>query len=62
MSISLRVNLRYNGTYRPAAIGYVNSAKQVSEVVKIGHDPGYNVVARSGGVSFGNHFAWLDFY
>ncbi|TEB26805.1 glucooligosaccharide oxidase [Coprinellus micaceus] len=54
MSISLRVNLRYNGTYRPAAIGYVNSAKQVSEVVKIGHesDLGYNVVARSGGHSY----------
>ncbi|KAJ3515603.1 hypothetical protein NMY22_g14414 [Coprinellus aureogranulatus] len=41
-------NLRYS--YQPAAVTYVNSAQQVSQVVKIGHDLGYNVVARAGGV------------
>ncbi|KAJ3542740.1 hypothetical protein NMY22_g3402 [Coprinellus aureogranulatus] len=46
------VNLRYEGAYQPAAVTYVNSAKQISEVVKIGHDLGYNVVARSGGHSY----------
>lgn len=44
------VNLRYS--YQPAAVTYVNSVQQVSDVVKIGHDLGYNVVARAGGVSF----------
>ncbi|KAJ3548899.1 hypothetical protein NMY22_g1086 [Coprinellus aureogranulatus] len=40
-------NLRYS--YQPAAVTYVNSAQQVSQVVKIGYDLGYNVVARAGG-------------
>ncbi|TEB28279.1 FAD-binding domain-containing protein [Coprinellus micaceus] len=43
-------NLRYS--YQPAAVTYVNSVQQVSEVVKIGYDLGYNVVARAGGHSY----------
>ncbi|KAJ3515601.1 hypothetical protein NMY22_g14413 [Coprinellus aureogranulatus] len=43
-------NRRYS--YQPAAVAYVISAQQVSQVVKIGHDLGYNVVARSGGHSY----------
>ncbi|TEB10192.1 hypothetical protein FA13DRAFT_1889688, partial [Coprinellus micaceus] len=41
-------NLRYS--YQPAGIAYVNSVEQVSEIVKVGYDLGYIVVARSGGV------------
>ncbi|KAJ3536720.1 hypothetical protein NMY22_g5907 [Coprinellus aureogranulatus] len=43
-------NLRFS--YKPAAIAYVDNVDQVSEVVKVGYDLGYNVVARSGGHSY----------
>ncbi|TEB22671.1 hypothetical protein FA13DRAFT_1641003, partial [Coprinellus micaceus] len=47
-------NLRYS--YQPAGIAYVNSVEQVSEIVKVGYDLGYIVVARSGGVHRNVHF------
>ncbi|KAJ3548897.1 hypothetical protein NMY22_g1087 [Coprinellus aureogranulatus] len=40
-------NQRY--AYQPAAVAFVNSVKQVSQVVKIGSDLGYHIVTRSGG-------------
>ena len=42
------VNQRYS--YQPAAVAFVNSVKQVSQVAKIGYDLGYHIVTRSGGV------------
>ncbi|KAF5342404.1 hypothetical protein D9611_001388 [Ephemerocybe angulata] len=43
-------NLRY--TYRPAIVAFPTTIDHVSQIVRVGYEEGYNVVARSGGHSY----------
>lgn len=49
-SASGSFNLRFS--YKPSIVAYPETVEHISEIVKAGHDGGYNVVARSGGHSY----------
>jgi len=52
LTVPILVNLRYD--FKPAAIAFPTTVKEVSELVKLGEQTNHQVVARSGGVSVGN--------
>ncbi|EAU90814.2 hypothetical protein CC1G_09291 [Coprinopsis cinerea okayama7 len=53
VNVSQAFNRRY--TPNPAAVAFPSTAQQVSQIVKVGYERGYNVVARSGGHSYAAH-------